>query len=143
MIIASDAFGGATCGGSKKFGHPDVGQDHHATGSEEDASLLGDGESFVAFLGVGGAGESLDISRWALVAVVPNDLDGFAFGESGAWKEIMDHCVGRPGVGVGCGSFTADAEGSGQGESGEYWVVDVAAHIAESSRAKVEALAPV
>ena len=113
VIIASDAFDGSTGGGSKIFGHPDVGQDHHAIGSEEDASLLGDGEIFVAFCGVGGAGESLDIGRWALVAVVPNDLDGFAFGESGTWKEIMDHRVGRPGVGVGCGAFTADAEGGG------------------------------
>ena len=143
MIIASDAFGGATGGGSEKFGHPDVGQDHHAIGSEEDASLVGDGECFVAFCGVGGSGERLDIGRRTLVAIIPSDLDGFAFGESGAWEKIMNHRVGRPRVGVGGGAFTSDAEGGGQGESGEHWVVDVATHIAESSRAEVEALAPV
>jgi hypothetical protein len=84
-----------------------------------------------------------DVGAGSLIAIVPSDFDGGAFGEGGAGKDVFDPGIDGPTVLVGGGAFGADADWRGEGERGEDRVVNVAAHVAEGAGAEVEPFTPV
>src|SRR5882724_10677825 len=95
-------------------------QEHGAFRPGEDRPLSGHGDWF---------DQRLHFLGWALVAVIPGNVDRFSVGKWSPGKHKVDNRVDRPAAAIGRRTFGSYRERRGQADGAENRVEDVTAHV--------------